>query len=160
MPPTVSGQVPCSYGTNPYDIFKYQISRCKHPTDTLWLGDEMAVDPTGQITVGTWKTAVYVQTPNASSGTGIQPTFHGRHQGYGNVLWFDGHVTAQPVYVLSAYSQGHPRGYPASLSAAAIQTCISQNIGWLTPVPSSTPFITFSKAPAAWAEYNFLGVNN
>jgi len=159
LPLTLPGQVPCSYGTNPYDIFHYEISRVRPSSDTLMLGDEMAVEPTGQISIGTWQTATYVQTPNAASLIGIMPSFHARHQGKGNVLWFDGHATPMPVYLLPATSQGHPRGYPASLSAAAVQTCITQKIGFLTRIPTGTPFAAFSSAPAATAEYYFLGAN-
>lgn len=49
----------------------------------------------------------YGPTGNWSNGapaTGPIPSFHARHNGYGNVAWVDGHVTAEkPSYVRLAY---------------------------------------------------------
>lgn len=58
------------------------------------------------------------------------PMFHGRHRKSGNVVWYDGHVTAERPFIAM---QGIANGY--SSAAWYFQ---QQNLGFLTPLPPNT----------------------
>ena len=155
LPPSDPGGVKCSYGTNSYDILG-KFVKMKRPADTLMLGDYMQVDAT---TGALWRGSGFnvIRSPNDSGS--FAPGFHGRHRAKGNVLWYDSHVSPMDVYVLPTNSQNRPRGYPGNYSAAAMNGCIKQKIGHLTPIRPSTPFATFMKATKQEAEFYFLGTN-
>lgn len=68
--------------------------------------------------------------PRNNVGTAIQinpPSFMGRHNGRGNVLWYAGHVTTETPYLSK-----NPANYSAMQQANA-QAYVLQKIGWLTP---------------------------
>jgi prepilin-type processing-associated H-X9-DG protein/prepilin-type N-terminal cleavage/methylation domain-containing protein len=160
LPPVQDGGVKCSYGTNSYDVLT-KFVKMHRPSETLMLGDYMTVDATtGALARGANGGSVIMRSPTDAIATGISPNFHGRHNGRGNVLWYDGHATAMDVYVPPASSQGHPRGYPSGYSAAAVNTCIQQKIGHLTRVPKGTSFVKFMGASKEEAEYYFLGISH
>jgi prepilin-type N-terminal cleavage/methylation domain-containing protein/prepilin-type processing-associated H-X9-DG protein len=70
-------------------------SAVRDPTETMLLADCAFYGTTaGGALLWRYLTITY---PYASSGTAPIPYFHGRHLGAGNVLWFDGHVTTEPV---------------------------------------------------------------
>jgi prepilin-type N-terminal cleavage/methylation domain-containing protein/prepilin-type processing-associated H-X9-DG protein len=155
LPPGDAGGVKCSYGTNSYDILG-KFVKMKRPADTLMLGDYMTVDAaTGTLTRGGGLNII--RSPNDAASS--PPTFHGRHRAKGNVLWYDSHVSSMDVYVLPPAAKGRPRGYPASYSDPAINVCMKQKIGHLTPIRSSAPFVTLMTAPKEQAEFYFLGTN-
>jgi prepilin-type N-terminal cleavage/methylation domain-containing protein/prepilin-type processing-associated H-X9-DG protein len=155
LPPGDPGGVKCSYGTNSYDILG-KFVKMKRPADTLMLGDFMTVTPaTGALTRGGGLNIIRSPTDAAS----VPPTFHGRHRGKGNVLWYDSHVTPMDVYVLPTASSGRARGYPSSYTDAAMNACIKQKIGHLTPIRAGTPYATFMRASKEEAEFYFLGTN-
>ena len=154
LPPVVEGEPKNAYGTNPYDILS-KVVRMRRASETLMLGDVIGIDAaTGAIERNE---GAKCQPPSAEPPTGVPPSFHARHQGKGNVLWYDGHVTPMDVYVLPTASKGRPRGYTSSWSDAAINTAIKQKVGHLTRMPRGTPFIKFMNAPKIEAEYYFTG---
>jgi general secretion pathway protein G len=160
VPSKLEGEPRIAYGHNSYDIGK--IHKIRRSAETLLLGDAIGVTrSSGKLNRainGSGSATLRVVSPNSVFVTGLDPSFHGRHQGNGNVLWFDGHVTAMPVYALPRESRGQPRGYASTWSDAAVTVAIRQKVGHLTRVPNSTPFPQFSAAPKSEAEYYFVGV--
>lgn len=155
LPAPMDGGVKCSYGTNSYDVLG-KFTKMHRPSETLMLGDYMTVIPSsGVLTRGDGHQIIYSPTDAAPVG----PTFHGRHNGKGNVLWYDGHASSMDVYVLPTSAAGRPRGYPSSYGAAAMNTCITQKIGHLTRIPKSAPILKFITASKEEAEYYFMGIN-
>ncbi len=99
----------------------------RHASETVMWADALGVTTTG--------TTIRLDgLPKPSVG---MPGFHGRHNRKGNVLWFDGHVSAEPVYV--------PR-FPLVLPAQSAG-CVKMNVGFLTPVPSSVNGAAFQNHP-------------
>jgi prepilin-type N-terminal cleavage/methylation domain-containing protein/prepilin-type processing-associated H-X9-DG protein len=67
------------------------LSAVQDPSKTLLMADGAEISYLDYKTV---RGSVYSDPPSAN-----YPTFHGRHNGMGNVLWVDGHVKAHmPVY--------------------------------------------------------------
>jgi prepilin-type processing-associated H-X9-DG protein/prepilin-type N-terminal cleavage/methylation domain-containing protein len=159
LEPCQPGAVKCSYGTNTYDIFS-KITKMRRSSETLMLGDQIQLDPaTGKLTRGGVVTNVnLIRSPNADAASGIDVNFHARHQGKGNVLWYDGHVSAMAPYIVPVASKGRPRGYPSGYSTGAMDNAIRQKIGHLTPISAGTPFAKFMAAPKDEAEYYFIGI--
>lgn len=74
------------------------------------------------------------------------PSFHGRHSRYGNVLWYDGHVTAEPAILQLT-------GLPRGLTADRVQMI---NIGQL--MRKTDPAYTYATDPMK--DYYFWGDKN
>jgi prepilin-type processing-associated H-X9-DG protein len=100
-----------------------RVAQIKDPTETMALVDAANITTSGLVTT------------YASNEPGKQsPSFAGRHNGQGNVLWYDGHVTSESPYLCSLASS-----YSYS-SAPYIQQYVSNHIGYLTPAtPSQNP---------------------
>src|SRR5205823_4395464 len=63
------------------------------------------------------------------------PTFHGRHNGKGNILWYDGHVSAKAPYITTL---------PTNLeSSAQNKPLAQQNLGFLVPFGREVPEADF-----------------
>jgi prepilin-type N-terminal cleavage/methylation domain-containing protein/prepilin-type processing-associated H-X9-DG protein len=146
------------YGSNSYDIF-LKIGKIHRSSETLMLGDFIGIRNDGQLERAYGLDAPRVASPSDVDTSGRQPSFHARHNGKGNVLWYDGHVTPMDVYILPANSRGKPRGYPAAWSDAAVANAMKLKVGHLTRTPQSTSFAKFMTAPKEEAEYYFLGIN-
>ncbi len=66
----------------------------------------------------------------------FHPNFHGRHSGYGSVLWYDGHASMEKPYSPIVNTSIDPN-----------QVLSRFNLGFLNPSPSSTPYSTFAASP-------------
>lgn len=71
---------------------RLNVSKVKTPAETFWWGDAATVN------TGSGPTLIRYGVMDAYNSPGttglVRPSsFHGRHQGKGNVLWCDGHVT-------------------------------------------------------------------
>jgi len=95
------------------------------PSQTFALADSVAVY------TGTPHTLVASVSVNALGNSA--PAFHGRHSGKGNVLWYDGHVTAESPYIPTG-----PGDYYLSYYAQFQSIYQNMNIGWLTPYTHAT----------------------
>lgn len=94
-----------------YEDSGASIAKFTDTSDTVLLADSAQINATGQI-----EADPYLDEPGDDF-----PTFHGLHQGNGNVLWLDGHVKIfRPVFVNSTSAQ------------------IGQNIGDIDPTNNST----------------------
>jgi prepilin-type processing-associated H-X9-DG protein/prepilin-type N-terminal cleavage/methylation domain-containing protein len=81
---------------------KLNLSMITSSADTFWWGDNASYCPIAQ---GENPAGVLLKglldAPNPSA-PGFNEAFQGRHNGFGNVLWFDGHVTSvKPNYTHS-----------------------------------------------------------
>lgn len=66
------------------------LARINAPADTVEMADAAQLD----FSTGKLEPATFLSAP-----TDNYPTFHGRHNGIGNILWMDGHVSSfHPVY--------------------------------------------------------------
>ncbi|MFT3788539.1 MAG: prepilin-type N-terminal cleavage/methylation domain-containing protein [Tepidisphaeraceae bacterium] len=98
------------------------------PAETMALMDAMNVDGLGT------PTACYVSEqpgrPNADGSIGNKiPNFQGRHgDGFGNVLWYDGHATSLRPYITKV-AANYLYAYPAT-----IEMCKKAKVGYLTPL--------------------------
>lgn len=79
--------------------------------------------------------------PIALSTTG---GFWGIHNGRGNVAWYDGHVSMEKPYNNETWLGLGNR--TQRLPATKLPIAVSQNVGFLTPVPRSTDPVTFSNS--------------
>ncbi|MGC4032631.1 MAG: prepilin-type N-terminal cleavage/methylation domain-containing protein [Tepidisphaeraceae bacterium] len=105
----------------PYGL---RLNAVRSPTDTV-----LAADCSKSQSAGKYSRYVWLQEPKAYNGTGSgELSFHGRHNKRGNVLWFDGHVSSEPVY------------YPAT-GGTALTLSKRLNMGWLAPSQESTTSI-------------------
>jgi len=77
----------------------------------------------------------------ATFKTSPPPEFHGCHAGSGSVLWVDGHVSLESPYMPS---QSDP-----DVASYMKKFAYVFHVGYLTPVPSSTPFANFWKMSAS-----------
>ncbi len=99
-------------------------SEVERPFETVALAESSFCSKTGL-------KPYYISHPpdNAS------PEFTGRHSGTGNVLWYDGHVTAERPYVPFVAADMTGSSYAAGLAA----TFQANNVGYLTRLTKSTP---------------------
>ncbi len=121
--PTIAGVIPASsiypglppsgYGYNSWTKLPSRVTRVRRAAETVLFADS------GQFS-GT--TLVRVAAIPAPSTSNLQ-NFHARHNKRGNVVWYDGHVTAEAPYLRTT---GLPRGLPAS-------AVLSARTGYLTP---------------------------
>jgi prepilin-type N-terminal cleavage/methylation domain-containing protein/prepilin-type processing-associated H-X9-DG protein len=113
LPPSVSTSIGLTgYGYNadylspitPYQLDSYgnyvlhpvSIARITAPTMTVLLADSAQLYPATGISSDPW-----LDAPSFSGTTTVNtyPVFHALHQGFGNVLWVDGHVKSMhPAY--------------------------------------------------------------
>lgn len=79
------------------------LSAIEKPAELVVFADGAFIDPYPQDPVPVLSSCALAPP---SSG---KPLFHGRHNGWGNVLWADGHVKAmQPLYMEGAHSGRFP----------------------------------------------------
>ncbi len=98
----------CIDSTGNYYVQAITLAKIDAPTQTVQMADSELLSS------GKPGPNTYMESPCDN-----YPTFHGRHSGFGNVLWVDGHVKAlKPVYRSGTF------GF--SYSAAAYQ---AQNLG-------------------------------
>jgi prepilin-type N-terminal cleavage/methylation domain-containing protein/prepilin-type processing-associated H-X9-DG protein len=101
--PTLATEITPAYGTtvglvqlnnltaaNDYCI-AVNLASLNDPAETVLLADCATRNNIGLMRY------VSVSQPYASTGIAPNPTFQGRHPGGGNVLWYDGHCTTEPV---------------------------------------------------------------
>ncbi len=119
-----------SYGINttggPEKILKF--AQVKKPNETVAMVDAAAINSSGLVY------SYQNPPPFLQVGAAKQinaPSFHGRHAGKGNVLWYGWHVTTEAPYVSS-----EPANYTAS-QQPRIPQYVNQKIGWFTPVKKS-----------------------
>ena len=86
----------CIDANGNYIVQSAPLSQFDVPSKTVEMADSAQLDfATGSLAPNT-----YLSAP--SNG---YPTFHGRHNGVGNILWLDGHVKSfHPFYRASSYS--------------------------------------------------------
>lgn len=81
---------------------RVNVSQIRTSAETFWWGDAATVSLSGAATPVISRFGVldaYNVPSIAFTATGKPSSFHGRHTGKGNVLWFDGHVSEEtPVY--------------------------------------------------------------
>lgn len=95
-----------------------KLTSVRQPVDTFWWGDALLG---GGATPG--GLAGYIEPPDSGAiPNTYNRSFHGRHKGKGNVLWFDGHVTDET-----------PNYSNTTGTAAAAEFRRKQNVGMLTP---------------------------
>jgi len=73
-----------------------KLSQIQVTAMTVLMADAAQLYPTGKLGADPW-----LDEPSKSGKTkaGTYPIYHARHQGYGNVLWVDGHIKAmRPAY--------------------------------------------------------------
>lgn len=98
--------------------------KVRNPAETMAWSDGIAVGLAGNL--------FRILAAGKPSGNKF-PTFHGRHLKKGNVLWYDGHVSAEKPYV-------HTFG----ASGQYLNVVRQWNIGFLTPYSEmNTPQFTF-----------------
>ncbi len=112
----------------------------KRPTETMALMDAGKISSAGVFST------TYLSDPprrnNVDGGATKMPTFVGRHSGRGNVLWYDGHVSAETPYITSV-----PANYDSSL-VGVIGKYVTAKVGYLTPVtPQDGPEANLMNAP-------------
>jgi prepilin-type processing-associated H-X9-DG protein len=114
-----------TFGGGPQRIVRY--ASIRKPDQTVALVDAGIIS-SGSNGIFSYS---YASNPPRVSVNGTvgknPPTFMGRHNGKGNVLWYAGHVTTETPY-LSA----HPNNY-TSMQVQYAPLYVRQNIGWLTP---------------------------
>jgi prepilin-type N-terminal cleavage/methylation domain-containing protein/prepilin-type processing-associated H-X9-DG protein len=102
--------------TNNYTV-AVNFGSVRDPSETMLLADCAAYDtsasPSGSgIILSIWRytTILPPSSSNGVVGSGMAalPYFHGRHPGGGNVLWFDGHVSTEPVSLIPPSQQTRP----------------------------------------------------
>jgi prepilin-type N-terminal cleavage/methylation domain-containing protein/prepilin-type processing-associated H-X9-DG protein len=104
-----------------------RISQLDVPSETMALMDAVYVDQFGKVEGVITSDAPYTSGPAFLN-------LHGRHNGYGNVLWYDGHVDIQAPYITD---------YAGNLNSneATSQSCAARDrmkVGFLTPLIHAT----------------------
>ncbi len=104
-----------------------RVSQFDNSSDTVALYDYAQLDANG----------IRSNPAGAIPGTGtpiqLSPTFHGRHNGRGGVLWYDGHATTERPYLHTSAVSIRSTYSPYVAQHRAL------NIGILTPVPQGVP---------------------
>ncbi|HUO07523.1 MAG TPA: hypothetical protein VM008_04425, partial [Phycisphaerae bacterium] len=106
---------PTSYPTGPYGTFAPYAScsivnrlpgglwpllaNVSNPSMTAFGADSAGPGPHAPYLPLTVVTSMSLPSGTVQYGTSPPPEFHGRHSGYGNVLWVDGHVTPEMPYL-------------------------------------------------------------
>lgn len=88
--PNTDGYGDCLDSIGNYYVLPVSLAKINAPGETVEMADSAQLD----YSTGHLEPATFLSDP-----TDNYPTFHGRHNGFGNVLWMDGHVAAfHPVY--------------------------------------------------------------
>jgi prepilin-type processing-associated H-X9-DG protein len=72
------------------------------PAETIIMADAAAI-PNSGASAGQLIRSRLINPPSYPN---VGPSLHGRHSGFANVLWFDGHVKAVRVALRDAHPQG------------------------------------------------------
>lgn len=108
------------------DFSKFRASKIKKPAETVALADSGIVNAfDGNISSVMVNHQLLPLTPEWAL-----PSFHGRHNKKGNVLWYDGHATPEAPYLTRLPSNSSPY-LPAT--PEAMENSVRRNIGYLTP---------------------------
>lgn len=114
--------------TNPasatYGAGASSISQIEKSAETFALMDAMYMTLDATTRGPQWQ-AVYAANPPTSKAQ----DFHGRHAGYGNVLWYDGHVTSERPYLTTL-----PSNTNASSVPYLVDLRYKAKLGYLTPL--------------------------
>ena len=109
-----------------------RMSNLESSTDTFALHDALAITSSGGAQ------GVYASLPPTVNGA---PTFHGRHRGNGNVLWYDGHAGMEKPYISTLPSNHNgSNGAPANVAART-----NMLVGFLTPFDGAEADIQATK---------------
>ncbi len=120
-----------------------KISMIERPVETVALAEQGLV-------LGGITTPYYV----SNTPTKLVPGFVGRHTGTGNVLWYDGHVTAERPYIVTSSANYLSAYYPFE------PQYVAGNMGYLTRLtPSTTPEPSLCSDPSV-DYYYWLNKNN
>jgi prepilin-type processing-associated H-X9-DG protein len=103
--PTANNPIPFAYGMNVKYLTPAEgprnMSEGDSPSETILLGDAAQVpDPGrrgGSLALARFPTLI----PPSGSTTGTGPTTHGRHGGFANITWLDGHAKSTKVQLLN-----------------------------------------------------------
>ncbi|HUO10879.1 MAG TPA: prepilin-type N-terminal cleavage/methylation domain-containing protein, partial [Phycisphaerae bacterium] len=75
------------------------LANVSNPSMTAFGADSAGPGPHAPYLPLTIVTSMSLPSGTVQTGTSPPPEFHGRHSGYGNVLWVDGHVTPEMPYL-------------------------------------------------------------
>ena len=120
----------------------------KGSSDTAAFADAIGVSPDGTLSR---TQLVNVPSINAITVVGVPDQFHGRHNGYGNVAYFDGHVETVAPSI-------RPAATYKSNGAAYEQVCRQQHVGPLynQPIDFSTSGSPASYKANCKAQFDYL----
>jgi prepilin-type processing-associated H-X9-DG protein len=86
-------------------VLPVSLGKIVAPANTVEMADSAQLD----FITGKLEPATYMSAPNDE-----YPTFHGLHNGFGNILWMDGHVKSfHPIYRDASFSVGAAKDFPA-----------------------------------------------
>lgn len=110
----------------------HSVSQIKRSAETFALMDAMYMTATSAAPGALQVQAVYAANPPYASK---QQDFHGRHNGYGNVLWYDGHVSSEQPYLTTLSTNSN-----ASSLTWLVDLRYRAKLGYLTPLTrANTP---------------------
>jgi prepilin-type N-terminal cleavage/methylation domain-containing protein/prepilin-type processing-associated H-X9-DG protein len=123
-----------AYGS-PFPLGGLKLSSVTSTCDTVMFADAAGFYPIN--TALNFQKSISLNNPYSSySGAYNNPNFHGRHNGKGNVAWFDGHVDQQIPVIPTLAQMGGVVGQWRS-------TYLKDNLGFLIP-----PGLNLTGAPA------------
>jgi prepilin-type processing-associated H-X9-DG protein len=96
---------PAYQGNGTATLGAYQpatLAAIQMPAETVIMADSAAI-PTAGASAGQLSRSRLINPPSYPN---VGPSVHGRHSGFANVLWFDGHVKAVRVTLRETHSQG------------------------------------------------------